>query len=1020
MRQKLPIWISIAFGIALIVLATLYSTAPRERTISAPFLDENSRWADSVLRKMTIYEKIGQLLMVVAEPDTTEREFPLTHLLTEFHVGGVAFRDYDATQQWQRSHIYQQVSSRPLLVGMYSSPAQDDLVAMPADISLAAIDNDSLISRIGKNLAVQSNKMGVHLYFTPFIAKDQRPENRRQIMRKVLAVSEALQQQWVMSCPGYAEVYFPLETDSLLIDSLLSPYDTLADRGVSGFLIGGEELDKVKINSAKEELVRSYLSAHTTFRGLLIAEATGPDRTSVEDRAKKAMKAGADMLVAAKKDIPLVYQVLVEMAGREKLTEEILNEKVHRILLAKSWAHAPASYAEADFRKELPLNPELNRVFNRQVAEASITLLRDDHQLIPFRQLREKKFHLLTIGDETIDMLNQLRWYAPFSRSRLTRKNDGALPRLDVRFFSGYNPVIVAFHREAPDPSRDSLFLQTLNQLMARTPVVIVNLGDPHHLDQIPQAETMVQVYGDTHQNEALAAQLLFGGISSGGRIPWHISDTLAYRQGLSRAVTRLTYIQPEAAGMDSRILSRIDSIVYEGIGTFAMPGCQVFVAKSGKVVYHKSFGHPTYASPVWVNPTDMYDIASVTKVAATTVAAMYLVDKKRISPADPLGRFFKDQMIITDSVYRRDTLFIVDSLYVAESPSEPFEETDSTETGKSPFILVAQRQPDPSTRVDTFRKGDSLMVIRSYLRGKMRVKSPVFSLTLEELMTHHSGLPAGLPILPYLRYRNKFVGRFDRYFKPREDSLYNIEVANGFYLRHDYRDSLWKAAKSMSINPKKTYEYSDANMILVQMAIDSLTEESIGSFLAREIYEPLGMQNARFNPRKTVDPERLIPTEYDNNWRGQLLKGNVHDPTAALLGGEAGNAGLFTNANDLGILFQMILNGGSYGGETYMSPQTVSMFTNAVKGNRGLGFDKPPLYGEYIIGSRASQASFGHTGFTGTCVWVDPESELVYIFLSNRVHPKSNNWKLNTLQIRQRIHDVIYEAMDAGVQSSL
>lgn len=1013
MRQKLPILITIGLCIALVLLATLYSVGPKDRYVAAPFLDENPRWADSMLRKMTINEKVGQLLMVIAEPDTTEREYPLTHLLTAYSPGGIVFRGYDATQQWQRTHIYQQVSSKPLLVGMYSDLSPDDLIRLPSDLALAAIDNDSLIGRMGQRLADQSNDMGVHMYFTPLVTEGHRPENRRQIVRKVLTISEELQHRWVLSCPGYAQAYFPLETDSLLRDSLLAPYDTLSRKGISGFLLNAEELDKVKINSAKDELIRGYLTSHISFRGLLVAEATGSSAAEVEDRVKKAMKAGADLLVVPKKDIPLVYELLLNLIGKEKLQEEILNEKVRRILLAKSWAHAPGDYAAADFRLPLPFDPQLNRLLNRQVEEASITLVRDDHQLIPFRQLREKRFHLLTIGEETIDLLNQVRWYAPFSRSRLTRKNGGPLPRLDVRFFSGYDPVIVVFNGDIPDPGRDTVFLQTLAQLQSRIEVVFVHMGEVEGLGKLPEAGTIVQVYGRSHQSEALAGQLLFGGISSGGRIPLHISDTLAYRQGLSRPVVRLAYTLPEAAGMSSSILSKIDSIVYEGIGSFAMPGCQIFVAKGGKVVYHKSFGHPTYASPVWVNPTDLYDIASVTKVAATTVAAMYLADQKRLSPYDPLGRFFKDQVIITDSVFRRDTIFVIDSLYLA-STSEPFEEIDSTmNTGESPFILVAQRQPDASTRIDTFRKGDSLMVVKSYLRGKMRVRSPIFSLTLEELMTHHSGLPAGLPILPYMRYRNKFVGRYDRYFKPKSDSLYSLEVASGFYLRNDYRDSLWQAAKAMHINPKKTYEYSDANMILVQLAIDSLNQESMSTFLTREIYEPLGMQHARFNPRSTLDPERLIPTEYDNNWRGQLLKGNVHDPTAALLGGISGNAGLFSNANDLGILLQMILNGGTYGGERYMDPQTVKQFTSANKGNRGLGFDKPPLSGEYIIGSRASQASYGHTGFTGTCIWVDPESELVYVFLSNRVHPKSNNWKLNTLRIRQRIHDVIYEAME-------
>ena len=278
--------------------------------------------------------------------------------------------------------------------------------------------------------------------------------------------------------------------------------------------------------------------------------------------------------------------------------------------------------------------------------------------------------------------------------------------------------------------------------------------------------------------------------------------------------------------------------------------------------------------------------------------------------------------------------------------------------------------------------------------------------------MTHHSGLPAGLPVRRYINYRNKRTGRYSLYYKPRKDSLHTIQVADGFYLRRDYLDSLWDDTKRIVPDRRKGYEYSDANMILVQMAIDSVNKEPIDHYLKRELFAPLGIQNARYNPRETLDEERLIPTEYDSHWRGQLLRGYVHDPTAAIMGGVAGNAGLFSNANDLAILFQLFLNGGTYGGEQYLRETTIQKFTQAQTGHRGFGFDKPPQSGGYIIGDAASLSSYGHTGFSGTCVWVDPEKELVFIFLSNRIHPRSQNWMLNTLRIRQRVHNVIYEAI--------
>lgn len=287
--------------------------------------------------------------------------------------------------------------------------------------------------------------------------------------------------------------------------------------------------------------------------------------------------------------------------------------------------------------------------------------------------------------------------------------------------------------------------------------------------------------------------------------------------------------------------------------------------------------------------------------------------------------------------------------------------------------------------------------------------------------MTHTSGLPAGLPIRRFTRYQDKEkkIGKYDKYFQPKKDSLYSIQVAGGFYLRNDYRDSIWQESKLIEYHPAKEYEYSDANMILLQQAIDSINGESMDVFLSRVFYERLGMQNTAFKPREKFEEDRLIPTEYDGQWRGQLLRGYVHDPTSALLGGVAGNAGLFANANDLAILFQMLLNGGTYGGERYLSPLTINTFTRTQGTYRGYGFDKNPG-GPYIIADSASRNTYGHTGFTGTCVWVDPDEDLIFIFLSNRIHPKANNWKLNQLRIRQRIHQVVYDALEESREPAL
>ncbi|MEL7120711.1 MAG: serine hydrolase [Bacteroidota bacterium] len=177
--------------------------------------------------------------------------------------------------------------------------------------------------------------------------------------------------------------------------------------------------------------------------------------------------------------------------------------------------------------------------------------------------------------------------------------------------------------------------------------------------------------------------------------------------------------------------------------------------------------------------------------------------------------------------------------------------------------------------------------------------------------------------------------------------------------------------------------------------------------------YNPLGLRYSTFNPSKYYNKERLVPTQWDKRWRHQLVHGHVHDETAALMGGVAGHAGLFSTAEDLAVIFQMLLDGGTYGDRVYLSPETIKKFTGKQRGSsRGIGFDKPNRSNESAVAKSASPATFGHTGFTGTCVWADPDEDLIFIFLSNRIHPYIKNPLMYRQETRRRIHQVVYDAL--------
>ena len=494
---------------------------------------------------------------------------------------------------------------------------------------------------------------------------------------------------------------------------------------------------------------------------------------------------------------------------------------------------------------------------------------------------------------------------------------------------------------------------------------------------------------------QELSAQLLFGGIPAIRDITDEIATELDLKAAVMTEATRLAYTDPEYVGVSSDSLIKIDDIVRMAIDSFAMPGCQILIAKEGNVIYQKAFGYHTYEKQRPVRLTDLYDLASITKIASTTLASMRLHEEEKINLDEPLNRYFKDPTYVPgprrvfDTISRTNYLAFLDSIKI-----------------DSALVQIPA--------MDTIPLGDSLYLVSRYiLPPQKKMISEVFDVRLRDLLTHTSGLQASLPIIPYKKYVSSYR------YSQESDQDYSVPVANRFYMRENYLDSLWNTTKGLHLrNDSNKYEYSCVNMILMQRAIDSVNQSSISDFVSENFYQELGLQTMSYNPLQVYGTEKIVPTSSDR-WRGQLLCGTVHDPTAALMGGISGNAGLFSNANDLAILGQMLLNKGKYGGVKYFEDSTVNYFTSRQRGHRGLGFDKPPRHSLYMIGESASLASFGHTGFTGTCIWVDPEHELVYIFLSNRVHPDEDNFKINELRIRQRIHQIIYDALSVPHRES-
>jgi CubicO group peptidase (beta-lactamase class C family) len=450
--------------------------------------------------------------------------------------------------------------------------------------------------------------------------------------------------------------------------------------------------------------------------------------------------------------------------------------------------------------------------------------------------------------------------------------------------------------------------------------------------------------YQDNNDAYNAVAQVIFGGVAASGQLPVSVNKTFPIHSGLVTSTSgRLRYNAIDNQGFTSSDFSRIDSIVQMGMNKKAYPGCQVLIARNGNVLYRKAFGNSDYFHKQGVTDDDLYDLASVTKVAATTLAVMKLYDQGLVNLDEPLSKTLK------------------------------------------------------------------------YLENSNKKK-----ITIREVMTHQAGLVAWIPF-----YQKTLKNGYpdSTLFRPVASADFPYRVADKIYLRKDYRQKIIDSIVNSPLSDKKEYKYSDLGFILMQQYVETLSGKSLDQFVDEQFYRPLGLHTLTFHPREKFPLGRLMPTENDTLFRHQLVQGDVHDPAAALLGGVAGHAGLFGTSNDMAVLMQMLLQHGTYGGKQYLKPETVALFTHRqFKGNRrGLGFDKPQLFpaepGPACV--EASANSYGHTGFTGTYIWADPDIDMVIVFLSNRVNPDAEPNRLVQLGTRTLIQETLYQALNKNLQPS-
>jgi CubicO group peptidase (beta-lactamase class C family) len=574
----------------------------------------------------------------------------------------------------------------------------------------------------------------------------------------------------------------------------------------------------------------------------------------------------------------------------------------------------------------------LSYVNEEKLAEKVTVLLNNASYLIPLQNLEEQKIasirftNLYAAGfDSLLNKYAKVAIYKGSDYSGIKSLDDLSS---DLTF---YNTLIVQLNDA---DLNNPLIVDFINTNKKVKNVVVALFGSSSALAKLTNAAVPVIWCERISPVTAFySAQAIFGGVAITQKLSKNISPLYKAGMGFITAKTRLQYTVPEDVGISSASLIGIDNIATEAMLNQATPGCVVLVAKDGKVIFNKAYGYHTYSKTQPDKLTDIFDVASMTKISATTMEAMMLTDQGKLNVDSTIGNYLPQ----------------------------------ARKTNKNNILV-------------------------------------------REILEHQAGLIPDIPTFDKILPTDHSTD---------SSAFFPTKVNDNYFLRKGYfKEVMWPEMLNSPLKTRGLYVYSDLSMCFMQQIEETLTATPLNVFVQKQFYEPLGMQTAGFLPLYRFPADQIIPTEDDKKDRHALLDGYVHDPTAALMGGVAGHAGLFASANDLAILYQMMLNRGTYGGAVYIKPGTVDMFTakQSDVSRRGLGFDRwDPIADRHYPSQLASTETYGHTGFTGTCVWVDPKYNLVYIFLSNRVHPSVGS-KLSSLNIRPRIQDVVYQAIQRGM----
>ncbi len=944
-------------------------------------------WVDSVFRTLTADEKIAQLMVIrlsAIDPVTRRAVFydtAVENAVRKYNVGGICTFQGDPVAQAEHINHLQGIAKTPILFCIDAENGlgmrMDSVEGLPRQMMLGATSDTALIYRYGRLVGRQCRRIGIQVNYAPVVDINNNPDNPvindRSFGEDKLKVAafgvqymKGLQDEGVMACakhfPGHGDVSVDshldlpvINKDRQQLDSLeLYPFRALFKAGVGSVMIAHLYIPAIdntpnRATSLSYNNVTKLLRKQLHYQGISFTDALEmkgvtkfyPDG----DASVQSLIAGNDMLCLPG-DVALSLEKINAALREKKLRWKDIDARVKKVLYAKytyglaQWQPVSTDHLTAD------VNSGITEM-RREVAENALTLLRnDDPSVFPLRTAKKKRIAYIGMGlteDNAFSRRMRADYNADvylFDYNLDSAKAAAALELLSNR----YDALVIGLHNYARFPARNFSISKPaawlLHELQQRQKSVTMIFGNPYAIGNSCDAKVLVACYEDDSTTQQTAADLLNGKFSARGHLPVSVCDQYKAGTGIVGPYRALPLADPSTLGMDGAQLKKIDAICEEAIAKQAAPGCVVLVARHGKIVYEKAFGYMTYDRKEPVYTETLYDMASCTKICATTMAVMKLYDEGKLDLQKTLGDYLP------------------------------------------------------------------------WTRGTDKA-----SLNISDILLHQAGLVPDVVFYKEVVDSSKDENPMPGIFTRQPDSLHGVRVAENLYLRNDWKDTMNLRIAQSKLGPQK-YVYSDNDFIFMGEIVEAITGIPLDEYVEKTYYDPLGMIATGFKPLDRFPPGRIAPTALEPIFRHQLLRGDVHDPGSAMFGGVAGHAGLFSDVYDLAVLEQMLLDGGMFKGQTFLKKSTIDYFTayHSDISRRGLGFDKPEKDNAHLKTPypclSASPETFGHTGFTGTCVWVDPKYDLTYIFLSNRVNPVENNPRLSGLSIRGRIQETIYQAM--------